>query len=132
MYLLDTNIRIYAMKGKYPALTKKLFAVSPSEIAVSSITLAVLEYGCAKSKWGSRSRNVMNMFLSAFALIPFEQIDSVRYGRLRAELEKNGDIIGPYDLQIAAQGLARGLTIVTHNVSEFERVPGLKIEDWTE
>ena len=131
MYLLDTNICIYAMKNKYPALSTKLFQVRPSEIFVSSITVGELEYGCSKSKWGERSRNVMDLFLSAYAVLPFTQTDAIIFGRLRAELAKAGTPIGSYDIQIAAQGVARGLIVVTHNTSEFEKVPGIILQDWT-
>lgn len=130
MYLLDTNICIYAMKNSFPALSQKLFTVNPNEIFVSSITVGELEYGCSKSNWGNRSRNVMNLFLSAYTVLPFEWADATLFGRLRAELAKAGTPIGPYDIQIAAHGLSRGLTVVTHNTSEFSRVPNLKIEDW--
>lgn len=130
MYLLDTNICIYAMKNKYPALTEKLFQIFPSEIFISIITLGELEYGCVKSKWGDRSRAVMQTFISAYTVLPFERDDAVVFGRLRAATEIKGKQPGPYDLQIASQGIARGLTIVTHNVSDFARIPGAIIEDW--
>ena len=73
----------------------------------------------------------MNLFLSAFTILPFDGEDAVWFGRLRAQLAAAGAPIGPYDIQIAAQGVARGLTVITHNVGEFSRVPGLKVEDWT-
>ena len=130
MYLLDTNICIYAMKDKYPALSKKLFQIPPSDIFISSVTVSELEYGCSKSNWENRSRNVMNLFLSAFTILPFDEKDARIAGRVRAELMKSGTPIGPYDIQIAAQGLSRGLTVVTHNTKEFERIPELKLEDW--
>ena len=131
MYLLDTNICIYAMKNSFPNLSQKLFRVSPSEIFISSITVGELEYGCSKSRWGKRSRNVMNLFLAAYTILPFDQDDAVVFGRIRAELAKAGSPIGPYDIQIAAQCISRGLTAVTHNTGEFSRVPGLGVEDWT-
>ena len=131
MYLLDTNICIYAMKNKYPSLSVKLFQIAPSEIFVSAITVGELEYGCAKSNWGTRSQTVMKLFLFAYTILPFESRDAAAFGRLRAELAKAGKPIGPYDIQIAAQGIARGITVITHNVGEFCRVPGLKVEDWT-
>lgn len=131
MYLLDTNICIYAMKNSFPNLSQKLFRVSPSEIFISSITVGELEYGCSKSRWGKRSRNVMNLFLAAYTILPFDQDDAVVFGRIRAELAKAGSPIGPYDIQIAAQCISRGLTVVTHNTGEFNRVPGLGVEDWT-
>lgn len=132
MFLLDTNICIYGVKNSYPALTKRLLTIPPSEIYISAITIGELEYGCSKSKWGDRSRNVMNMFLAAYSVLPFTREDAVLFGKLRAILASEGHPIGPYDIQIAAQGIARGLTVVTHNVGEFSRVPGIKVEDWTE
>lgn len=131
MYLLGTNICIYAVKNTYPVLSEKLFQTLPSEIFVSSVTVGELEYGCAKSKWGDRTRNIMNMFLSAYTVLPFDGEDAVQFGRLRAALAKAGTPIGPYDMQIAAQGMAKGLTIVTHNTAEFSRVSGIQLEDWT-
>ena len=130
MFLLDTNICIYAMKNKYPALSRKLFQVLPSDIVVSSITVGELEYGCSKSKWGERSRNIMNIFLSTYTILPFDADDAIQFGRIRAELSKAGTPIGPYDMQIAAQGISRGLIVVTHNTAEFSRVSGIALEDW--
>ena len=130
MYLLDTDICIYAMKDKYPSLSEKLFQISPSDILISFVTVSELKYGCGKSNRGNRSRNVMNLFLSAFTIIPFDEKDARIAGRVRAELVKSGTPIGSYDIQIAAQGLSRGLTVITHNTKEFERIPELKLEDW--
>lgn len=130
MYLLDTNICIYAMKNKYPELTRKLFQVFPSEIFISIITVSELEYGCAKSKWGDRSRAVMQTFLSAYTILPFEGHDAVVLGRIRAALDKKGRPTNPYDALIAAHAVARGLTLVTHNIPDFANVPGIVIEDW--
>lgn len=132
MYLLDTNICIYAMKGKYPVLTEKLFQTPPDQVAVSSVTVSELEYGAAKSKWGTRTRIRMQLFLSAFTVLPFTERDAVLSGRLRAELAMRGTPIGPYDIMIAAQGISRNLVVVTHNTDEFSRVPDICLEDWTE
>lgn len=131
MFLLDTKICIYAMKNSFPALSEKLFSINPSEIFISSVTVGELEYGAARSKWGERSRNIMNIFLSAYTVLPFDQEDARLSGRLRAELAGAGTPIGPYDIQIAAQGISRCLTVVTHNTGEFSRVPGIMLEDWT-
>ena len=130
MYLLDTNICIFAMKNTYPALSQKLFRISPSEIFVSSVTVGELEYGCFKSKWGERTKNIMNLFLAAYTILPFDRDDAAVFGRIRADLAKTGSPIGPYDLQIAAQGVSKGLTVVTHNTGEFSRVSGIALEDW--
>jgi len=130
MYLLDTNICIYAMKNRYPGLTEKLLSIHPDEIAVSTITLGELEYGAAKSRWGEKTRRNIYLFLSSFEILPFSLEDASVYGRLRAQLEALGTPVGPYDVMIAAQGIARGLTVVTHNTREFSRVPGILLEDW--
>lgn len=132
MYLLDTNICIYALKNRYPKLTEKLLTIHPDEIFISSVTVFELEYGAAKSKWGDRTREVLRKFLSSYDALPFTAGDAVVCGRLRAELAAGGIPIGAYDLMIAAQGVARDLTVVTHNTGEFQRVCGLQIEDWTE
>lgn len=70
------------------------------------------------------------MFLAPFTILSFDAGDAVTAGMIRSFLEKQGTIIDPYDIQIAAQGLTRGLTVITHNVNEFSRVPNLKVEDW--
>ena len=130
MLLLDTNICVYLMKNKYPAATKKLLDMNPSELAVSSITVYELEYGAAKSNWGEKTRQKLAQFMAPFTILPFETNDALSAARIRAYLERHGMIIGAYDIQIAAQGLSRGLTVVTHNSGEFSRIPELKLEDW--
>ena len=131
MYLLDTNICIYAIKGTYPNLSKKLLSIHPDLINVSAVTIYELKYGAAKSKWGEKSRDAMHMFLSSFEILPFSDMDAMACGVIRADLEVKGTPIGAYDLMIAAQGLSKRLTVVTHNTGEFQRVPGLSFEDWT-
>ena len=130
MYLLDTNICIYAIKGKYPDIAKKLLSIRPEEIKVSAVTVMELEYGAAKSKWGDRSREAMRAFLAAFEVLPFTEQDASLCGLLRAKLAVEGTPIGAYDIMIASQGITRGLTVVTHNTGEFQRVPGIGLEDW--
>ncbi|MBR3622443.1 MAG: type II toxin-antitoxin system VapC family toxin [Selenomonadaceae bacterium] len=130
MYLLDTNICIYAMKSKFPELTKKLFEISPTEICISSVTVGELAYGVAKSKQKERSKQVLDIFLSAYNILPFDDEDAMAFGEIRALLNSQGMPIGPYDLQIAAQGVSKGLIVVTHNVKEFCRISNLTFEDW--
>ena len=130
MYLLDTNICIYVLKNSYPALTEKVFSFNPSFIALSSVTVFELEYGAAKSNWGEKTRQKLARFLAPFSIIPFDSDDAITAGRIRGFLEKQGTIIGPYDCQIAAQGITKGRTVVTHNTREFERIPGIILEDW--
>ena len=129
-YLLDTNICIYAINNRYPKLKQKLLTVLPDDIAVSSITVGELEYGAAKSKWGDRTRQTMYAFLSNYTILPFDNSDAICFGNLRAALTSIGTPIGAYDVMISAQGLAKGLTVVTHNTGEFSRVPRLNLEDW--
>ena len=130
MYLLDTNICIYFLKNKYPALTERLLSCHPSELMISAVTVFELEYGAAKSNWGDKTRNKLAMFLAPFTILPFTADDAIAAGKIRCHLEKCGIPIGPYDVQIAAQAFSRNLTVITHNVSEFSRVPSLKVEDW--
>ena len=130
MYLLDTNICIYAMKDRYPFLTERLLTIHPDQIFVSSVTVGELEYGAAKSRWGEQTRLRMQMFISAFTVLPFSQSDAIVFGRIRAELAARGTPIGPYDMMIAAQGANRGLTVITHNTAEFSRISSLLLEDW--
>ncbi|MBQ9062823.1 MAG: type II toxin-antitoxin system VapC family toxin [Eubacterium sp.] len=131
MYLLDTNICIYAINGKYPALKNHLLEIHPDEIAISAITVGELEYGAAKSRWGERTRRIMHAFLANYRILPFTERDAVLFGQLRALLSSAGTPIGAYDIMIAAQGLAGNYHVVTHNTGEFTRIPGLVLEDWT-
>ena len=130
MYLLDTNICIYVLKNTYPALTEKVFSINPAFIAMSSVTVYELEYGAEKSSWGQKTRQMLAQFLAPFTILPFDCDDAVTAGTIRGLLEKQGNIIGPYDYQIAAQGITKGLTVVTHNTRGFERIPGIILEDW--
>ena len=130
MYLLDTNICIYAIKGTYPKLNEKLLSIHPDLIKVSAVTVYELEYGAAKSKWGEKTRDVLYMFLSSFEIIPFTDKDAVTSGIIRANLESGGTPIGAYDNMIAAQGVSRNLIVVTHNTDEFKRVSTIQLEDW--
>ena len=132
MYLLDTNICIYFLKNTYPPLTEKLLSHSPSELAISSVTVFELEYDAAKSKWGERTRQKLAMFLAPFNIISFDADDAVIAGRLRADLTKQGLPIDPYDIQIAGQAVSGNMIMVTHNIGEFSRVPGITLEDWME
>ena len=132
MYLLDTNICIYLMKKKFPILQSRIEAESLFNIALSSVTVAELEYGIAKSKFPEKNRELLYGFLSPFEIIPFSELDAENFGYIRAYLNKKGTPIGPYDLQIASQCLTRNFCLVTNNVKEFERVPKLIIENWVQ
>jgi len=130
MYLLDTNICIYIIKKKPVDVLKTVKTKSKKDIYISSITVAELEYGVAKSRFPEKNKIALIGFLSIFTILPFDDTDAVEYGIMRAELEKKGKIIGPMDLLLAAQAKKKRLIIVTNNTREFERLEGLKIENW--
>jgi len=104
--------------------------MDPSLLFISSVTVFELEYGASKSQQSERMRFQLMMFLSAFTVLPFDADDAFAAGRIRADMAAKGTPIGPYALQIAAQGLSRKLTVVTHSTGEFSRVNGLQLEDW--
>lgn len=130
MFLLDTNVCIYLMKNTFPELTERVFSCSPTELFISSVTVFELEYGVAKSSRVEENHLKLLLFLAPFNIIDFDSSDALIAGQIRHYLEKRGTPIGPYDIQIASQGLARNMTVLTHNISEFSRVPNLKAEDW--
>ena len=129
-YMLDTNICIYAIKNKPEQVLCKIKEAYASGICISSVTLAELEYGADKSQNPEKNWAAILRLLSIFEVLPFDDFAAVECGNIRAYLEKQGTPIGPLDMLIAAHAKAAGLTIVTNNVREFERVPGLAIENW--
>ena len=130
MYLLDTNICIYIIKKKPVDVLKTLKTKSKKNIYVSSITIAELEYRVAKSQFPEKNKIALIEFLSIFNILPFDDTDAVEFGMIKTDLEKKGRIIGPMDLLIAGQAKSKKLILVTNNIKEFERVEGLKIENW--
>jgi tRNA(fMet)-specific endonuclease VapC len=130
MYLLDTNICIYIINNHSKSMVKKICNLNPQDVKISSISVAELEYGVSKSKRQEQNRSALYNFLSPFEIITFDGRDAEIYGIIRAELESQGKLIGPYDLQLAAQALARNLIFVTNNTVEFSRIKMLKLENW--
>ena len=130
MYLLDTNICIYLINKKSKKLLRRIEVEDAFKIGISAITVAELEYGIAKSLYPEKNKTALVEFLSSFEIIPFTDIDAEGFGSIRVYLNKKGTPIGPYDLQIASQCIARDLTLITNNIKEFERVPKLRIENW--
>jgi tRNA(fMet)-specific endonuclease VapC len=130
MFLIDTNICIYLIKDKPHSVVQKIEKNEPYQIKISSITVGELEYGAFKSKNKEQNRKTLLKFLSPFDILFFDDRDAECFGEIRAFLEQSGKIIGPYDLQIAAQAICRDLILVTNNVKEFQRIPNLKIENW--
>ena len=128
-YLLDTNTCIYAIKRE-PQVLRRLQEGSPDDFGVSAVTVAELWFGAAKSSRPQSTRASVDAFLKPFEVLPFAGEAAEEYGEIRLQLEKAGQPIGERDLLIAAIAKSRRLTVVTHNVGEFSRVAGLKVEDW--
>ncbi len=129
-YLLDTNICIYLKRHQPPEVVARFDALEPSEVAISSVTLAELEYGVSRSARQAHDRAILDELLQLLVVVPFDVPAARHFGDIRASLERQGTPIGPFDLQIAAQARSLGLTLVTHNLREFARVPELTLEDW--
>lgn len=128
-YLLDTNIVIYVIKRR-PREALEVFNRHHGHMAISAITLAELVHGAEKSQFPARNLNVVEDFCSRLAVLPYTQEAAYHYGAIRAALESTGQTIGVNDLHIAAHARSQGLTLVTNNLREFERVPGLLVENW--
>jgi len=128
-YLLDTNILIALLRGKGEAARPRLKAAS-GQMAVSTITTMELEFGLAVSGASERQRLQLQSLIGLMTVLPFDEAAATNAGRLRAQLSQQGTTIGPYDALIAGQARCLGLIMVTANVSEFARVPGLIVENW--
>jgi tRNA(fMet)-specific endonuclease VapC len=129
-YLLDTNVCIQFITGRSVALKEKIENTDVSSLFICSVVRGELEYGARKSNNPEKTLSVLKNFLSSFPEIGYDSVAAEHYGIIRAELEKQGTPIGPYDMQIAAIALANNFTLVTHNTKEFKRINNLLIEDW--
>ena len=128
-YLLDTNIVIALSKGRPEARTR-LATIPAQALLLSPVVLCELEFGIAKSQRPEANRAVLAQLLANLPVADFNAEVAVHYGRIRAWLESAGQPIGPNDLLIAAHALSVGATLVTDNLREFSRVPGLAVENW--
>ena len=131
-YLLDTNICIYLIKNRPSAVLERFRQHSPQDVAISTITLFELQYGIEKSQYRERSEAALAKFLLPLNLIDLDRSSALEAAAIRAQLEKKGMPIGPYDLLIAGLARSRDWILVTNNESEFSRIDGLKIENWAE
>jgi tRNA(fMet)-specific endonuclease VapC len=129
-FLLDTNICIYALKQDQAVLTR-LLAERPVDIGLSVITEAELRTGVAKSTAATQNARLLENFLRPLTVVEFTSNDALAYAAVRAKLEHAGTPIGPLDTLIAAQALARKLTLVSNNQREFKRIARLRLENWT-
>ena len=128
-YMLDTNICIYLINERSERVLIHLESQEPGSVSLSTVTVSELAYGVAKTG-SARNRTKLEEFLLPFEIVDYDAASAWRYGEVRAGLERKGTPIGPLDMQIAAHALRLDCTLVTNNVREFKRVPGLRVENW--
>ena len=131
-YMLDTNVLVYVINARphHEAVLERFDREPLEDLAVSSITLAELRYGIAKSRRRGANRKALRQALDALNVMPFDTRAADTYGTVRSELEAAGEPIGPLDTLIAAHALSLKLTLVTSNTREFSRVRRLRVESW--
>lgn len=129
MYLLDTNICVYAIRRRPEPVYRRLSESADEIVALSVITAFELEIGALRAQ-GRGYSEAVRKFLETFSVLPLEDSARDAYGRLRTSLERQGERIGAHDMLIAAHALALGAILVTNNEKEFRRVKGLRIENW--
>lgn len=128
-YMLDANICIYVMKTHPPALREKFNALA-EQLCMSSITLGELFYGAEKSARRAENLKAIEQYVARLEVLPFADKAAAHCGQLRAELERAGTPCGPHDMQICAHARSEGLIVVTNNLWEFARMPGVRMENW--
>jgi len=129
-YMLDTNISIFTVKNR-PQQVREAFNRHHGQLCISSISLMELIYGAERSAMPERNLSVIEGFSARLEVLNYDQAAATHTGQLRAELARSGTPIGPYDQLIAGHARSQGLILVTNNRREFDRVPGLRVEDWT-
>ena len=128
-YLLDTNTCIAAMRN-HPKVVLRMAAASPIDCAISTIVIFELYTGVEKSAHPIKERTKVETLVQNYPDLPFDPAAAMEAAWVRALLEGQGRPIGPFDTLLAGQALARGLILVSANVKEFSRVPGLTVENW--
>lgn len=128
-YMLDTNICVYLLKGNSQDLLDKFNELS-HELCISTITLGELHYGAENSSRRVTNLEGMARLVGRVEVLPFSASAAAHYGQLRAELRRTGRLAGPLDMLIGAHARAEGLVLVTNNIREFARMPGLRVENW--
>ena len=128
-YMLDTNILIYTIRNR-PTKVRQAFKKHSAFLAMSTVTLGELIYGAEKSTQSARNLADIEALAARLDVVPFDSEAAIHFGQVRAELANSGKVIGPYDLMIAGHARSRGLILVTNNLREFNRVPGLRVENW--
>ena len=129
MFVLDTNTLIHALKGR-GRVRERIAGVSPDQVGIPAVVVYELEWGTLRAHDPDKRRKDLARILSVVDVLPLDRDAAERSAKIRRELERKGETIGPLDLLIAGIAMARGGTLVTHNVTEFGRIPGLAVEDW--
>jgi len=129
MYIPDTNTLICFFKGM-GQVAERMFHEAPADIGVPAVVLFELHTGIARSTSPRKRASQLRVLVEAVRVLPFAAAEAQSAGKIRVQLENRGTPIGPYDLLIAGTALAAGGTLVTHNLAEFERIDGLRSEDW--
>jgi len=128
--MLNTNICIYIIKNKPKSVKERFREFEIGELCISTITVSELMYGAFKSEDTEKNLKAIESFLMPFEIVDYDFTASVEYGKVRAYLEKKGRVIGNMEMQIAGHALALDLVLVTNNTKEFERVEGLRLDNW--
>jgi len=128
--MLDTNICIYIIKNKPKSVKERFREFEIGELCISTITVSELVYGAYKSEHTEKNLKAIEGFLMPFDIVEYDFKASVEYGKIRARLERKGQVIGNMDMQIAGHALALDVMLVTNNTKEFERVDGLGLDNW--
>lgn len=130
MYLLDTNICIYIIKGKPPTVMRRFESLAPGQVSMSLVTYGELEYGALKSRHAAQALGILQELKHYIPMLPMAPEVAGHYADIRHALARQGTPIGNNDLWIAAHARALDATLVSNNLREFERVAGLKLENW--
>lgn len=130
--MLDTNICIYIIKRRPPAVLERFKQYEIGDIAISAITLSELRYGVAKSREREGNAVALDQFVTPLEILPYDEVAAQAYGTIRATLEQAGTPIGAMNLLIASHAVSQRLPLVTNNTREFSRVQGLVLQNWME
>ncbi len=128
--MLDTNIVVYMIKNKDTSMLNNIYKFTFSDICISSITLAELEYGIEKSIHKEQNRLALLYFLTLIEVVPYTEKAASCYGKIRSELEKNGNLLGSLDMLVASHAMALSYTLITNNIKELSTVNDLKLDNW--
>ena len=128
-FMLDTDISIYTIKNR-PDSVRRTFNLHAGQLCISAITQMELIYGAEKSSNPSRNLADIESYIARLEVLDFNPVAAIHAGQIRAELARAGKPIGPYDQMIAGHARSLGMIVVTNNIAEFSRVPGLRVENW--